>query len=87
MPLGDQTGPRGKGPLSGRGAGVNKYVPLKPRDDNSFGGGGAGKGYGASYSQRYYRNLDECPEPGRGMVSREEARIEPIKWSDIFYHV
>jgi len=88
MPLGDQTGPRGKGPLTGRGAGVNKYVPMKPRDDGSFSGGGAGNGYGASHSQQYYRNPDECPEPGQRMATLKEARIDDtITWADIFHYV
>lgn len=54
MPMGDKTGPTGKGPLTGRGmgpCGSGRNVPIC--DVNGIprrgrGGGGRGRGYGAA---------------------------------------
>ena len=90
MPLGDQTGPRGKGAVTGRGAGISYDGPIKPRDDRSLGGGGRGGGYGPLSTRKYYDgrpNYDGSrPRTNQRMASFEEAGIRGINWADIYHY-
>jgi len=54
MPWGDRTGPRGQGPMTGRGAGYCGGYNM-PGYTNPAGGRGFGRGFGQGYGRGYGR--------------------------------
>jgi len=70
MPFGDRTGPRGQGPMTGRGMG---YCAGHPRPGYGMypyvRGFGRGRGWGQGYGRRYY------PASSYRMTVSEEKEI------------
>ncbi len=64
MPRKDGTGPRGKGPRTGRGLGQCKSDGKKPRFEVQEYGGGFGQGRGLGRGRG--RGLGRGPRDGRG---------------------
>ncbi len=69
MPKQDGTGPRGMGPMTGRGMGpcAGAYGP----------GLGLGRGYGRAMCGWFYRQYREMPKEERAQILKEE--IEDLK--------
>ncbi len=71
MPRGDQTGPAGMGPMTGRGAGLCSGHQF-PGYANSYGRGGCGRGFG----RMNYANSVPAQNRFRGFNNFEDSRVE-----------
>ena len=72
MPRGDGTGPRGKGPKTGRGLGRCNPEGRAASFENQGFGGESGQGRGLGKGQG--RGLGKGPRDGRGTGSGKRAR-------------
>ena len=80
MPGGDGTGPRGLGPMTGRGMGycVGYVRPrfMNPRFGPGFGRGRRfGRGFGRGRGQRFFINSDYDPYYEEPITQEEEKEI------------
>lgn len=74
MPRGDKTGPQGKGPMTGRGAGFCAGNEIAGFENDKFtrrGGAGMGYGYGHGMAGRYRGRGGFGYGYGRGMGFRQ----------------
>jgi len=89
MPLGDRTGPRGEGPLTGRGLGeCAGYRGSGYAFGRGYGGGYGfrGRGGGRGWRNRYYETglpgwygYPQNPPYERPFYSRERSETESLK--------
>ena len=76
MPWGDRTGPRGQGPMTGRGAGYCAGYNM-PGYANPIGGRGFGRGMGRGFGRGFGRGMGRGFGRGYGYYGPDNYPQEP----------
>lgn len=90
MPFGDGTGPRGEGPMTGRGAGYCAgyrrpgYANSRPKRGLGRGygrgyGSGRGPGFGRGFRGRYLRNYPDWIRGNRTQDISNEEELQNLR--------
>lgn len=88
MPWGDRTGPWGRGPMTGRGAGYCAGYDM-PGYANPVGGRGYGRGYGRGFGRGMGRGFGRGFGRGRGYgrgYGRDYGNYDADYYPPISYH-